>query len=383
MTFIHLGDLHLGKTLFEFDLVEDQKAILDQVLALAERERADAIVLAGDIYDRAIPSERAVHLLDWFLCALAQRGIPVFLIAGNHDSEERLNFGSTLLRRSGVYVSARYDGTLFHHTLTDAHGPVNFYLMPFVKAAQVRHFYEDEDINSYDDAIRVVLEQGDVDFSQRNVLVAHQFVTGGQPPVLGGSESIATQTVGQVEQVSFRRFDGFDYVALGHIHSAQSVGRDGVRYAGSPMKYSLTEVGQEKYATLVTLGEKGSLEVRLEPLKPVRDLRHIRGPMKQLLAHAVDPDDFIYVTLTDEEVIDNAMGIFQHYYPNTVRLDYDNSRTRQILVPGEDRPEAPKKEFRDIISDFYRFIYGQDISQEEQDLMQEAAKEAGIIHAAD
>lgn len=381
---MHLGDLHIGKSLAEFDLIQDQKFILEQIIDLCTKNEVEVILIAGDIYDRSVPSEGAVKLFDSFLCKLAEKGIKAFLISGNHDSDERMNFGSSLFKASGIYISAKYEGSLFQYTLEDSYGTVNLYLMPFIKASQVRHFYPDEEIGNYDDAVRVVLEKSNIDPHERNILVAHQFVVGrSSEPQLGGSESAAAQNVGLVEKIHADCFDGFDYVALGHIHSPQSVEREGIRYAGSPLKYSLSEADNRKYATIVELREKGDMDIRLEPLHPLRDLRHIRGRMNQLLAkdNIVRPEDFIYVTLTDEEVIDNAMGIFQQVYPNTVRIEYDNSHTREIQQM-DIAQTTTNKSFDEMIEDFYKLIYGCDMSSEERKVMKEVAREVGIENEA-
>ncbi len=384
MKLLHTGDLHLGRTLGDFRLIEDQRYILKQIVDLAEQETVDAVLVAGDVYDRAVPSEEAVALLDDFLCELAARKIKVLLISGNHDSDERLHFGSTLFQNSGIHIAAKYEGVLYRQVLEDAFGKLNVYLLPFVKASQVRHFFPEEKIGTYEDAVRVILDKAQPDSRERNVLVAHQFVAGGTDPKLAGSEGAAAQTVGLVEKISPECFDAFDYVALGHIHSPQRVGREEVRYSGSPLKYSLDEAGSEKSVPLVTIGEKGEVDIRLLPLKPFRDLRHIRGKRDQLLdpAHIESPEDYIYVTLTDEDIMDDAMGIFQQYYPNTVRIDYDNSHTRaieQVTVVQV----AREKSFSELISDFYTQVYGCEISGEEMQIMREAAGEAGVENAAD
>lgn len=383
MKLLHTGDLHLGRTLGDFRLIEDQRYILKQIIDMAERETVDAVLVAGDVYDRAVPSEEAVALLDDFLCGLAARKIRVLLISGNHDSDERLHFGSALFRNSGIHIAAKYEGVLHKQVLEDAFGKLNVYLLPFVKASQVRHFFPEAEIETYEDAVRVILDRAQPDGGERNVLVAHQFVAGGTDPTLAGSEGAATQTVGLVEKISPDCFGAFDYVALGHIHSPQRVGREEVRYSGSPLKYSLDEAGSEKSVSLVTIGEKGAVDIRLLPLKPCRDLRHIRGKRDQLLnpAHIEAPEDYIYVTLTDEDIIDDAMGIFQQYYPNTVRIDYDNAHTRalgQVTVAQA----AGEKSFSELISDFYTQVYGCEISGEELQIMQEAAGEAGVTNAA-
>lgn len=385
MKFLHLGDLHIGKSIGEFDLAEDQEYILKQIVGIAERKKVDAILIAGDVYDKAVPSEAAVRLFDAFLCRIAEKKIATYIISGNHDSDERMHFGSSLFRASNIYIAAKYEGVLFRQTLEDAEGKLNLYLMPFLKASQVRHFYPDEEIADYDGAVRVVLEKSGIDPKERNLLVAHQFVAGKTAePQLGGSESAAVQNVGLVEKIGADCFAAFDYVALGHIHSAQAVGRDCVRYAGSPLKYSLSEAENDKSVTIVELGKKGDVKIELEPLVPLRGLRHIRGRMEQLLAkeNISSPNDFIYVTLTDEEVIDNAMGIFQQVYPNTVSIEYDNSHTKGLRqTESFQTPES--RTFRNLIFDFYKLMYGCEMDREEWKLMKEIAEEVGIADETD
>ncbi|MBO4652102.1 MAG: exonuclease SbcCD subunit D [Lachnospiraceae bacterium] len=385
MKFIHLGDLHLGKTLHEFDLIEDQKYILDRILELADTDSVDGVLIAGDVYDKAIPSEAATRLLDYFLVELSKRGIRVFLVSGNHDSDDRLNFGRTFFASKQVYISSVFDGTLHKESLVSGDTVVDVYMLPFVKASQVRHFFPDAKINTYDDAVRVILQNTQLDKTHTNILVAHQFVTGtGEDPVLGGSESIGTQSVGLVEKIGCDCFEEFDYVALGHIHCPQRIGRDEVRYSGSPLKYSLREADDEKSVPLITVEADGTITIELVPLKPLRDLRHIRGPIKELLArdNVTRPEDFIYATLTDEDIVNDAMGIFRQTYPNTVKIDYDNSHVKSveqvdILENGE------KKDFSELIRDFYKLMYGCDISDEEMDVMKAVAGEAGVIDETD
>ena len=385
MKLMHLGDLHLGKSLGDFDLNEDQKYILDQILGIIDEREVDGILIAGDVYDRAVPSESATNLLDYFLKCLADKKVKTFMISGNHDSDDRLNYGSSLFAANHIYISAQFMGNLYRQTVIDEHGEADIYLLPFVKASQVRHFYPEEKIESYDDAVRTILAHAQIDPGKRNIIVAHQFVAGkGADPELGGSESAGTQSVGLVEKIGYDCFDGFDYVALGHIHSPQSVGRKEVRYSGSPLKYSLSEVGNDKSVPVITLGEKGDVDIELVKLRPMRDMRHLKGPIEKLLdrENITSPEDFIYATLTNEDIIDDAMGILQQVYPNTVKIDYDNSRTREI-----DRIDianiADQKSFDELIGDFYRKMYGCDISEEEMQVMKEAAKEAGVIDETD
>ena len=385
MRLIHLGDLHLGKSLGDFDLIEDQRYILDRILEIVDKNNIDGVLIAGDVYDRAIPSEAATNLLDYFLKSLAERNVKTFMISGNHDSDDRLNYGSSLFAANQIYISAQFKGSLYKQTVNDEFGEVNIYLLPFVKASQVRHFYPEEKIENYDAAVRTILKHTDIDYEKRNVIVAHQFVAGkGTDPELGGSEGAGTLSVGLVEKISYDCFDGFDYAALGHIHSPQSVGREEVRYSGSPLKYSLSEVNNDKSVPMITLGDKGDVKIELLKLRPLRDMRHLKGPIEKLLdkSNISRPEDFIYATLTNEEIINDAMGIMQQVYPNTVRIVYDNSRTREL-----DRIDitaiTQHKSFDELISDFYRKMYSCEISEEELQVMMETAKEAGVIDETD
>ena len=385
MKMLHVGDLHLGKSLGDFDLTEDQEYLLDQLLGIAEQQAVDAVLLAGDIYDKAVPSETATRLLDYFLSSLAKRDICVYMVSGNHDSDERLNYGSRLFETNHIFISTKYDGHLYKRTLKSGEDEADIYLLPFVKASQVRHFLPDAKIESYDDAVRAILDKETIDQTRSNVLVAHQFVMGkSEDPRLSGSESLGTQSVGTVEKIGYDCFDQFDYVALGHIHSPQQVGRKEVRYSGSPLKYSLSEVNNEKSVSLVTLSGKGEVEIELVPVKPMRNMRHLKGKIKDLLdkANVTAPEDFIYATLTDEEIVNDAMSIFQQVYPNTVKIDYDNSHTREIEQADISRI-AENRSFDELISDFYRQMYGCEISEEEMDEMRTAAREAGVLHEAD
>ena len=385
MKFLHLADLHLGKTLREFDLIEDQKYILDQILQIAEKESVDGMLIAGDVYDKAMPSEAATNLLDYFLSEMAKRNISVFMISGNHDSDDRLNFGSSLFTSNHIYISSVFNGILKKVSLKDGDTVIDIYLLPFVKASQVKHFFPNETIDSYEDAVRVVLKNTPIDQTHKNILVAHQFVgsTNGDP-VLSGSEGVGTQNVGTVEKISNECFDEFDYVALGHIHHPQRVGRDEVRYAGSPLKYSLSEAGNEKTVPLITVSSDEKIKIELVPLKPKRDLRHIKGELKDLLnpANVTRPDDLIYATLTDEDIVDNAMGIFQQTYPNTVFIDYDNSRTKNVGQVDLGKITGTKT-FPELIGDFYKQVYGTEISEEEMAVLNEIARKVGVIDEAD
>ncbi|MBR3331404.1 MAG: exonuclease SbcCD subunit D [Mogibacterium sp.] len=383
MKFIHLSDLHLGKTLGEYSLIKDQEYILGQVLELVKENGVNAVLIAGDVYDRSMPSEAAVNLLDGFISELAANEIKTFIISGNHDSEDRLEYGSRLFSSRGIHIASVFNGGLVKVSAEDEYGTINIYMLPFVKASQVRHYYPDSSIETYEDAVRTVISKADIDWSARNILIAHQFVTGNSAPQIAGSEGASVQNVGLVEQISSEIFRDFDYVALGHLHSPQSVGYDYIRYAGSVLKYSLNEAVSSKSVPLIDIEEKGSVDVELLPLSPLRDLRHITGRLDQLLKaeNIVDPEDYMYVTLTDEEMINDVMGIVQQYYPNTIKIDYQNSHTKEIenFDIGE---IVSDRSFEEIISDFYLKMYGVEISDEELDVMMSAAREAGVIDEA-
>lgn len=362
MKFFHLSDLHLGRRIYEFSLIDDQKFILEEILCLAEEERPDAIVIAGDIYDRAVPSAEAVELFDRFLCALAERHIPVLAISGNHDSPERIAFGADLMTPSGVYLSPVYHGHVEPVALADDFGEVRFYLLPFIKPANVRRFYPEAVIESYTDALRCAMEHMNVDPKARNVLVTHQFVTGG---VRSESEDI---TVGGTDNVDAAVFDRFDYVALGHLHGAQKIGRETLRYSGTPLKYSFSEKDQVKSITVVELGAKGDVSVSALPLTPRRDMREIRGTYIELTLRdsyaGTDTEDYIHAILTDENDIPNALTRLRSIYPNLMKLDYDNLRTRSsAVIAAEERHRTMTG--AELFAELYEKQNGQKMSAEQ------------------
>lgn len=328
MKFFHLADLHLGKSIHGFSLIEegDQPYWADHFLKAVDEQRPDGVVIAGDIYDRAVPPKEAVELFDQMLTALARRGIPVLIVAGNHDSGPRLAFASGLLEREGVYIAGEAKAEMVHVTLQDEFGPVTFWLMPFLFPAAVRYALDQEDLGSYDEAVRVLLAEQRIDFSQRNVLVAHQFVvSGGEKPEMGGSET----TVGGLGQVDASAFDGFDYVALGHIHGAQKIGREEVRYGGSPLPYSFSEVNQRKGLTLVEMGEKGQLSVRLLELPPLHKMRQEKGTLEEILnreGDEISQEDYLRVVLTDPQMPARAMEQLRAVYPNLMEVVREGTR---------------------------------------------------------
>lgn len=347
MKFLHLADLHLGKRVNGFSMLEDQAHILRQILAILDDEQPDGVLIAGDVYDKSVPSVEAVGLLDGFLTELRARGVPALLISGNHDSPERLAFGGRVMDSCGIHISPVYDGALAPVTLQDAFGPVHIWLLPFVKPAHVRRWFPDADIESYTDAMAEAVAHMDIDTAARNVLVTHQFVTGG---TRSGSEELS---VGGTDNVDSGVFAPFDYVALGHLHGAQHIGRETIRYAGSPLKYSFSEARQHKSVTVVTLGEKGDVQVRTVALTPLRELREIRGSYDELTArsfyeHTTYRSDYLHLILTDEQDVFDAMSRLRTIYPYLMTLDYDNARTRAaggMSVPAETERRTPLELF--------------------------------------
>lgn len=367
MKLIHLSDLHLGKRVGEVSMLEDQAYILDRVLDIVDGAGPDALLIAGDVYDKSVPSAEAVTLFDDFLCRLARRKLPVLVISGNHDSPERLAFGSRLMEGAGVHLSPVYDGNVKPITLTDEHGPVDFWLLPFLKPAHLRRFYPEETIDSYTDAVGTAIAHMNIDPSRRNVLLCHQFVTGA---ATCESEELI---VGGTDNVDAAVFDGFDYVALGHLHGPQNVGSSRIRYCGTPLKYSFSEASQYKSVTVAELGEKGDLTLHTVPLTPRHDMRVIQGTFAQLTAENSDAagerEDYLHIILTDEEDVPEALGRLRLVYPNILKLSYDNTRTRTSQSVDRAQRVAQKSPL-ELFEELYETQNNQPMSQEQRDFAQ-------------
>lgn len=339
---MHLADLHLGKRVNGFSMMEDQEYLLNRILEIMEEEQPDGLLIAGDVYDKTIPPAEAVRLMDDFLTAVAAKHVPVFLISGNHDSAERVAFGHQLMQGSGIWISPVYDGTIRHHTLEDRWGEVNIYLIPFLRPSVVRSFFPDVEIEDYTDALRTIIEDLQVDTSRRNVVLAHQFVTAAWAlPETCDSEQLS---VGGLDRVDGSVFSPFDYTALGHLHGPQRVGSETIRYAGSPLKYSFSELHQKKSVTVAELRAKGETEIRQIPLQPRREMIELRGTFEEILEEARKKGelqtDYYHMILTDETDVVDALSRLREYYPNIMLLDYDNRRTRsQKEVEQLDRVE--------------------------------------------
>ena len=355
LRFFHISDLHLGKRLFERSLIEDQEYILGEILSLADVEKPDAVVIAGDVYDKGVPVVEAVKLFDSFLCALSERNIRSLVIAGNHDSSERLSFAARLLDKSGVHIAGVFNGAAERVVMHDEFGRFNFYLLPFIKPADARRFYDEEEIESYTDAVAAAVKHSDVDLNERNVLVTHQFVTGA---TRCDSEDIS---VGGTDNVSLEVFDGFDYVALGHIHSPQNAGSEKVRYCGTPLKYSFSEVGHKKSVSIVEINEKGSLRVRQSLLSPLRDAAELRGSYSQLMMKSFygfnpDRESYLKIVLTDQQLIPDVADRLRTVYPNLLRVEYEALNDKSA---GERQEELSRRDNLtpdEMFAEFYKAV---------------------------
>ena len=368
MKLIHLSDLHIGKRVNEVSMIEEQAFVLPQILSIIDEEKADAVLIAGDVYDKSVPSAEAVTLFDDFLVRLAKRNVPVLIISGNHDSPERLAFGNRLLELNRIHISSVYGGEDQSVTLNDEHGQVTFHLLPFVKPAHVKRFFPEETVESYTDACRVAVENMNLDPNSRHVLLTHQFVTGA---ATCESEELS---VGGSDNVDASVFDAFDYVALGHIHGPQNIGSDRIRYCGTPLKYSFSEADHRKSVTVVTLGQKGALKIDLRPLTARHDLRVLRGSFAQLTDKAfytaTTADDYLHLVLTDEEDVPEAVGRLRVIYPNMMKLSYDNTRTRSNrIIDGA--CEVQSKSPIALFEELYRKQNNQPMSDEQRSFVAE------------
>lgn len=376
MKLMHLADLHLGKRVNGFSMMEDQEYILNRILEIMEEEQPDGLLIAGDVYDKTIPPAEAVRLMDDFLTAVAAKNVPVFLISGNHDSAERVAFGHQLMQGSGIWISPVYDGTIRHHTLEDRWGEVNIYLIPFLRPSVVRSFFPDVEIEDYTDALRTIIEDLQVDTSRRNVVLAHQFVTAaGALPETCDSEQLS---VGGLDRVDGSVFSPFDYTALGHLHGPQRVGSETIRYAGSPLKYSFSELHQKKSVTVAELREKGVAEIRQIPLQPRREMIELRGTFEEILAEARQKGeprtDYYHMILTDETDVVDALSRLREFYPNIMLLDYDNRRTRsQKEVEQLDRVE--ERTPGELFAALYEQQNGQEMQPDQKEYLEGLIRE--------
>lgn len=365
MRFLHLSDLHLGKRVNEFSMLEDQAYILKEILNIIDEQKVEAVLIAGDVYDKVIPSAEAVRLLDDFLTRIAVRELPVFLISGNHDSAERVAFGSRLMSSRQIYLSPVFESDVEPITISDRYGEIHIYMLPFVKPSLVKRVYPEEEIITYQDAVNAAVQHMQIDTDKRNILLAHQFVTGA---ARCDSEELS---VGGLDDVDASIFDGFDYVALGHLHGPQKIGKETVRYSGTPLKYSFSEANQKKSVVIVDVEEKGKINIQQIPFLPKHDMQEIRGTYMEVTAldfyKDMKTDDYLHITLTDEEDIPDAIGKLRTIYPNIMKLSYDNLRTRAaVTVRGT--AEVEEKSPMELLKEFYELQNNQPMTDEQEEI---------------
>lgn len=377
MKFFHLADLHLGKNVNGFLMLEDQRYVLEQILTEVERDPPEAVLLAGDIYDRPIPSVGAVSLFDWFLTELAERSVPCLAVAGNHDSGVRLGFGGELLQKNGIYLAGVATEQLLHIPFQQEGVQAEVWLLPFLRPAEAAVLFPEEEIKSYDDGVRVLLAHQKIQPDVCNLLLAHQFVTQeGKEPERSDSEVV---TVGGVDKVGCNAFAAFDYIALGHLHGPQQVAGN-CRYAGSPLPYSFSEVRQKKGITVVEVAQNKALTVSQIPLQPRHPMREIRGPLNDLARPEIvgegNREDYLHVTLTDELEPENANVRLRGVYPNLMKLDFDNHRTRQesFLCGAEESQALSMKE---LFYAFYEQQNGREVDALACEMVEDVLKTVG------
>lgn len=368
MKFLHLSDLHLGKNLNGFSLYQDQAYILHQVVQIAQNEQIEAVIIAGDIFDKSVPNSQAIQLFDEFLTSWAELNLPVFIISGNHDNAQRVAFGANLFKQNNIFISPVYNGNISPITLEDNFGKINFYLLPFLKPTTVRNFFPDEEITSYNQAIEVALKNISLNTNERNILIAHQFVTGAY---ICDSEDIV---VGGIDNIDANLFQDFDYVALGHLHTPQTVLRESIRYCGTLLKYSFSEINQEKSLTIVDFFTKNDINIKTIPLSPLHDMRKLKGSYADLTLKSnyehTNTTDYLAIILTDEEDIPDAINRLRSIYPNIMQLSYENTRTntaKQLANIDIHNLKSPLTLFKE----FYTQQNNQDLNTEQNAILEE------------
>lgn len=373
MKILHLADIHIGKNVLEQSMLEDQKYMLEQIIKKIKKEKIEIVLIAGDIYDRSIPTCEAINLLDNFLKILIKDlKLKVFIITGNHDSKERLNFGSKIFEEQGLYICTSYEGNIKKVELEDKYGKINIYMLPYIKPIEVKKYFEDTEINSYNDTIKNIIKKEEINQDERNIIISHQFVTAGNTePEKSDSETLF---LGGTENVDVSNYDKFDYVALGHIHGPQRIGRDTARYAGTMLKYSFSEVNQKKALTVINYKEKGNLDYKIIPLTPIRDMRVIKGPIEELLKEenylGTNRNDYIRAIITNEEPIYDAIGQIKRVYPNTLRLDIENSKFIQNFENKlSNIDEIKKRDELELFNEFFQFQNNMELNKMQTEIM--------------
>lgn len=385
MKFLHLADLHLGKILQEQSLIEDQEYMLNQIIEIIEKENIDAVLISGDVYDRSVPPAEAVNLLDCFLKTLIKEiKIKVFMIAGNHDSKDRLAFGSKIFEDEGLYIESKYNGDLRKVELQDEYGKLNIYMLPFVKPIEVKQFFEDDLENNYNTAINKIISEEKINVKERNIILVHQFVTAGMvEPERTESEVLS---LGGIENVDVSNFNDFDYVAIGHVHRPQKIGRETARYAGTMLKYSFSEINHNKTIPIIELKDKGDININLVQLNPLRDMREIKGPIEELIKQenyeCGNTNDYIKAVITNEEPVYDAIGQIRRIYPNTLKLEIRNSKTISNVEEQNINLENVKKKTElELFADFYKAQNNADLDEKRTEIIKNIISE--VKHEAD
>ena len=385
MKFLHLADLHLGKILQEQSLIEDQEYMLNQIIEIIEKENIDAVLISGDVSDRSVPPAEALNLLDCFLKTLIKElKIKVFMIAGNHDSKDRLAFGSKIFEDEGLYIESKYNGDLRKVELQDEYGKLNIYMLPFVKTIEVKQFFEDDLENNYNTAINKIISKEKINVKERNIILVHQFVTAGMvEPVRTESEVLS---LGGIENVDVSNFNDFDYVAIGHVHRPQKIGRDTARYAGTILKYSFSEINHNKTIPIIELKDKGDININLVQLNPLRDMREIKGPIEELIKQenyeCGNTNDYIKAVITNEEPVYDAIGQIRRIYPNTLKLEIRNSKTISNVEEQNINLENVKKKTElELFADFYKAQNNADLDEKRTEIIKNIISE--VKHEAD
>ena len=376
MKLMHLSDLHLGKLVLEQSMIDDQKYILNQIIDIVKKEKVDTVLIAGDVYDKSIPTIEAVNLFSDFLTRLYKLKVLVFVISGNHDSKDRLSFGNELFVDNGIYIEGIFNGNLRCETINDKYGKLNIYMLPFIKPVEVKRFYPDEIIDTYEDAIKCILKHSSINKSERNIIIVHQFVTSlGEDVIRSDSESIS---LGGIDNIDVTLFKDFDYVAMGHIHGPQKVGRETVRYSGSPLKYSFSEVNQKKSVCIIEFNSKGDINISKIPLIPIRDMRVIKGPFDKLISKEIvnleNKNDYLDVILNDDDYIINAIGKLRKFYPNILKLEYENKISSNGVLDNIDIDKNNMSPI-DLFSEFYKMQNGIELSTKKKKIIEEVIKE--------
>lgn len=376
MKILHLADLHLGKVIQEQSLLEDQKYMLNEIIKKLQEENVETILISGDVYDRSIPQTDAIDLLDYFLNILIKDlKKQVFIISGNHDSKERLGFGNKIFENDGLFISSKYEGKIKKVELQDEYGKLNIYMLPFIKPIEVKKYFDDETL-SYDETIKKIIEKEDIDESQRNIILTHQFVTAiGEQVERTESEVL---TLGGTDNVDISNYNKFDYVAIGHVHRPQKIGRDTARYAGTMLKYSFSEVNHKKTMPILDFKEKGNIDIKLVELKPLRDMREIKGPIEKLIENYEEENanDYIRAIITNEEPVYDAIGQIRKIYPNVLKLEVQNSKIMSnIEFKTENLQKVKSKSEVELFNEFYKFQNNIELNVEQKNLIQEVVKE--------